>query len=145
MSYNANYFLLRKHEPLPVQVYSVAIMPKPTLRPQSYQILNIIARRLTNKVRTPTISMGSTIETLGSEIPNGLLRQEASIPGVGKFDVQLTFSDNRQVKPEYFEEYKLLVNRILDTALTVLSPDYYKFHPDAPYIIRDEPYFDPAL
>src|SRR5207249_10357661 len=104
--------------------------------PQTYQILNIIARRLTSSVKTPTISSGKAIEALGNEIPSALTSQEAAIPGVGKFDVHLTFAENRQVKPEYFEEYKLLVNRILDTALTVLSSEYYKFHPDAPYIIK---------
>lgn len=145
MSYHANYFKLRRHEALPVRAYSARINPPPSTKPQGYQILGRIARKLTSELKAPVISTQGRLEILGTEIPPGLLSQHAHFPEIHDFDVELNFDCQRTVQSDESDEYKLLLNRIIDTALTVLSSDYYKFHPDAPYVIRDEPYFDDDL
>src|SRR6266571_1615302 len=142
--YHANIFPLSRSDPIPVYEYTVAITPTPANRPQAYQILGGIAKRITNSERVPVIgnqlsilSMNQSISSLGGYF--------YEIPEVGRFNVELAHAGNKKVTIREFEAYSHLVNRLVDMALTVFAEDYYKFHPDSPYILRDEPYFDQDL
>jgi hypothetical protein len=139
--YHANLFPLIKHEPLPVYRYATSISPQPANRPQQYQILGIVARKIMHQERKPVVSIEQEIASLSSPILtlNGHIVQ---VPEVGKFSVDMSNAGSTVIGFDQFDEYKRLINRLADIALTVFSNEYYKFHPDAPYILRDEPYFD---
>lgn len=142
--FHANLFPLIKHEPLPVFVYRPVVSPAPSNKPQYYQILGALAKRLTNTEKKPIISIEGRIESLAKPIEH-LRGHSIIIPEVGTFNVELHSEQSSIVTINEFENYKALVNRLVDVSLTILSDNYYKFHPLAPYIIRDEPYFDKDL
>jgi len=142
--YHANLFPLIRHEPLPVYFYEARIDPQPTNRPQLYQLLGIISKQIMYREKQPVVPSGQQIMALGTSISK-LTGYVAQIPEVGKFNVDIKNVSKSNVSLNQFDQYKLLVNRLADIALTVLSTEYYKFHPDAPYILRDEPYFDADL
>ncbi|HKZ94749.1 MAG TPA: hypothetical protein VJ249_09260 [Candidatus Bathyarchaeia archaeon] len=141
--YHANLFPLTRHEPLPVCWYTPSIDPKPINKPQQYQILGIVAKQILYRERKPSVSSGQQIMSL-SPISK-LTGHVAEIPEVGRFNVTLVDAGSSSVGLDQFDQYRLLVNRLADIALTMLSSEYYKFHPEAPYILRDEPYFDADL
>jgi hypothetical protein len=142
--YHANLFPLLRNEPLPVYRYAANIDPAPVNKPQFYQILGIVAKQIMYQTRIPVISTQGQIESLAIPITTP---SEHTVPisGVGSFSVSLTDAGTVKVVADQLNEYGLLMNRLVDIALTVLSDQYYKFHPDAPYVLRDEPYFDPEL
>jgi hypothetical protein len=142
--YHANLFPLIRHEPLPVYFYEASIEPLPANRPQLYQILGIISKQMMFLEKQPIVPSGQQIMALGAAISK-LAGYVVDIPEVGKFNVDIKNVSKSDVNLDQFDQYKLLVNRLADIALTILSPEYYKFHPDAPYILRDEPYFDAEL
>jgi hypothetical protein len=139
--YHANLFPLIKHEPLPVYRYAVSTNPQPANKPQLYQILGIVAKKIMYQEKKPVVSIGQEIVSLSSPILT-LKGHIAEVPQVGKFRVDIDNSGSSVIGIDQFDEYKHLVNRLADIALTVFSNEYYKFHPAAPYVLRDEPYFD---
>jgi hypothetical protein len=142
--YHANVFQLIKSEDLPVYVYSPIVEPNPVNKPQFHQILGSLAKKIMYDERKPVVSVDGFIESLPEQISN-LDQHLVKIPNVGSFEVKLGQVSNSTVGLDQFDNYKLLVNRLADIALTVLSAEYYKFHPKAPFILRDEPYFDKDL
>lgn len=142
--FHTNLFELGKAEPLDIGVYLATIKPEPTRTPLSYKILGRKAKELTKKLRAPVISHEGRIKVLGALVPDEEL-ETIITEDVGSFTVTLQFEEERKTTIENFEEYKLFFDRIIDVALTILSQNYYKFHPDAPYIIKDDPTFDDAL
>ncbi len=142
--YHANLFPLVRHEPLPIYRYQPRIDPQPTNKPQLYQVLNTLAKQTIYEEKTPVVSIQGNLVSLGSPIKR-LDKHVVEIPEVEKFSLQLEEIGKSTVATDHFDEYKLLVNRLADIALTIFSNEYYKFHPDAPYILRDEPYFDKGL
>jgi hypothetical protein len=142
--YHANAFPLLKSEGLPVHIYSAQIEPKPVNRPQFYQILGVIAKKIMFEQCIPIVSIDGYIESLPSQITGSLL-YEVNMPLIGNFKVQLTEENISVIGIDDFENYSHLVCRLADIALTIYSNQYYKFHPNAPYILRDEPYFDTEL
>lgn len=142
--YNANIFPLLKHEDLPVYRYKADVNPQPANRPQLYQILGSVAKQATYRERKPVVGFEQQIESLVYPVSN-TKGYTVTIPEVGKYSVDLTEASKSVVDIEQFDEYKHLVNRLADIALTVFSDQYYKFHPKAPFILRDEPYFDADL
>lgn len=120
------------------------ISPNPSNKPQLYQVLGSLAKRLTKLEKKPIVSVEGQIESLAKPIER-LKGHSVVIPEVGTFNIELKSERNSIVTTDEFENYKALVNRLVDVALTILSENYYKFHPLAPYIIRDEPYFDSNL
>lgn len=142
--HHSNLFPLTKYEPLPVLRYEVSIIPKPSNRPQLYQILGKTAKKILREEHKVVVSHDGMIESLSEPITT-LNDHHIEISDDLKFLVTLTFKENVEVSISNFEEYKLLINRLVDIALTHFSNTFYKFHPDAPYIIRDEPYFDQEL
>jgi hypothetical protein len=90
------------------------------------------------------VSNREMIESLASPISH-LTNHTINLPGLGEFVVDLQELSKSRISIEQFDDYKLLVNRLADISLTILSKEYYKFHPDFPYILRDEPYFDADL
>ena len=143
--FHANLFELKNASPLPVSSYNVLVDPSPQKMPLFYQILGVIAKRLTKTERKPVISDRGQIKVLGAPLPKSELLQRVLIENVGKFAAELQFLEEKESTLEDFEEYKHLVNRIVDVALLYLSEDYYKYHPDAPYIVKDYPFFDKEL
>src|SRR2546426_5529944 len=144
MMYHANVFPIVRSEPIPVYTYQATIDPAPVNRPQTYQILGGLAKRLTKSERIPVIQNQLAVQSMQGSI-SSLTGYSYEIPEVGKFQVNLVESERREVTVQQFDNYSRLVNRLVDMALTLFSEDYYKFHPDAPYILRDEPYFDQDL
>ncbi|HML03427.1 MAG TPA: hypothetical protein VK487_08655 [Candidatus Bathyarchaeia archaeon] len=144
LTYNANIFPLLKHEDLPVYRYKADVSPQPTNRPQLYQILGNVAKQVTRGERKPVVCFEQQIESLAYPVSK-TKDFIVTIPEVGKFSVDLNEAGKSVVGIEQFDEYKHLVNRLADIALTVFSDQYYKFHPKAPFILRDEPYFDADL
>lgn len=144
-TFHANLFELKKAEALPVFIYNAMVNPSPEKMPLFYQILGIIAKRLTRTERKPVISDRGQIKVLGTSLAKSKLLQRVSIENVGKFTAELEFLEEKESTLEDFEEYRHLVNRVVDIALIDLSEEYYKYHPDAPYIIKDYPFFDKAL
>jgi hypothetical protein len=142
--YNANVFPLIKYEPLPVYRYNATVNPKPATRPQLYQILGLIAKKIMYEEKWPVVAIGQEINSISCPISK-LRSYTAEIPEVGKFDVELTNVGDSVISVEQFDDYRHLINRLADVALTVFSNEYHKFHPEAPYIFRDEPYFDEDL
>ncbi len=144
MTYHANAFPLIRSEPIPVHTYTPIIEPKPVNRPQAYQILGGVAKSLTASNAVPVIQTEQTLQSVQKAIEpvDGHVYDN---PEIGRFEVDLVESDLRQVKISEFENYAHIVNRVVDMALTIFPSDYYKYHPDAPYILRDEPYFDKDL
>lgn len=141
--YHTNLFELLKHEPLPVFRYTPTISPKPSNKPQLYQILGSVAKIIMNDEKIPVITTHGNLESFNEPIKNNT--HEVNIGTDLKFKISLNLSEETKISIDNFDEYKLLVNRIIDIAVTQLKTDYYKFHPDAPYIIKDEPYFDKEL
>ena len=141
--FHSNLFLLLKTEPLPVFRYNVAFEPKPTNKVQSYQILGAVAKRIMFEEKKAIISNKGLIESLCSRIPTET-SYSVEIPNLGKFNTTLSLSEEANVSIDDFESYKLLVNRIVDIALTIFS-DYRQYYPDAPYVLKKEPYFDSDL
>ena len=90
------------------------------------------------------VSINGKLESLGEPIVK-LSGYTTKIVDENEYAISLEFQEESSVSIGDFEEYKLLVNRLIDIALTQLSGMFYKFHPDAPYIIKDEPYFDNEL
>jgi hypothetical protein len=90
------------------------------------------------------VSINGKLESLGEPIDK-LSGYTTKIVDENEYSITLKFQEQSTVSLENFDEYKLLVNRLIDIALTQLSGMFYKFHPDAPYIIKDEPYFDNEL
>ncbi|MDA4128664.1 MAG: hypothetical protein OK422_04340 [Thaumarchaeota archaeon] len=129
---------------MPVYTYSAIIEPKPTNRPQTYQILGGVAKRISKVERTPVIQSMATLQSVQSPITS-LNGYSYEIPEVGTFHVDLSETGHQNIPIQQFDNYTHLVNRLVDMALTVFTEDYYKFHPDAPYVLRDEPYFDQDL
>lgn len=142
--YHANLFPLIRHEPLPVYRYLTSVDPRPTTRPQNYQILGALAKRIMYKEKIPVVSDGEELISLSSQIST-LSGYTHNIPGAGKFNINLEKKSDSEVSIQFFDEYRVLVNRLADIALTIFSKEYYKFHPAAPYVLRDEPYFDAEL
>lgn len=142
--YHNNLFALIKSEPLPIFRYEVTITPLPKKKPQLYQILNKIAKMIIYDEKKVIVSINSKLESLGEPI-NKLSEYKIKIIDENEYTVSLKFQEESTVSLDSFDEYKLLINRIIDVALTQLSGIFYKFHPDAPYIIKDEPYFDNEL
>ncbi len=139
--YHANAFPLLKSDGLPVFVYATAIEPKPVNNPQYYQILGVIAKKIMFEQCIPVVSIDGYIQSLPDRISSSLV-YDVDIPNIGKFKVKLAEMSKSIVGIDDFENYSHLVCRLADIALTVYSDQYYKFHPKAPFIIRDEPYFD---
>jgi len=144
-TFHANLFELKKAEPLPMFIYNAMVKPSPEKMPLFYQILGIIAKRLTRTERKPVISDQGQIKVLGTSLAKSKLLQRVSVENVGEFTVELEFLEEKESTLKNFEEYSHLVNRVVDVALVDLSEDYYKYHPDAPYIVKDYPFFDKAL
>lgn len=142
--YHSNLFQLIKYDPLPIFRYEVNITPKPSNRPQLYQILGKTAKKIMKEEHKVVVSHEGKIESLSEQITL-LNDHHIEINDELKFSVNLTFKENVEISISNFQEYKLLVNRLIDIALTYFSNTFYKFHPDAPYVIRDEPYFDQEL
>ena len=144
MMYHANAFPLLKSDGLPVHVYAANIEPKPVTRPQFYQILGVVAKKIMFEQCIPVASIDGYIESLPDQI-EGSLVYEVEMPETGKFNVKLSEISQSIVGIDNFEHYSHLVCRLADIALTIYSDQYYKFHPKAPTILRDEPYFDSDL
>ena len=142
--YHANQFHLVRHEALPVYRYSTVVDPYPANSQQLYQILGSVAKKIMYEERIPVISDRKEIVSLSSRIST-LKGHTAEIQEVGKFGVELRYNQGSTISIDHFDEYKTLVNRLADIALTVFSSEYYKFHPEAPFVVRDEPYFDSDL
>ena len=143
--YHANLFELLKAEPIPVQAYDVQVNPIPEKRPLFYKVLGITAKRLTKNLKTPIISDEGQIKVVGNDLPEAFLHHRVPIPDIDEFKVELKFSEERESRLSDFDEYKRLVNRIIDVALVYFSEDFYKYHPNAPHIIKKEPTFDSNL
>lgn len=142
--YHANAFPLVRSEELPVYTYEANIEPKPVNRPQFYQILGILAKRIMFEERKPVVSIDGYVESLPNPI-SGQLKHVVKVPEVGEFTVDLIQTCATRISLKQFENYSHLVNRLADVALTIYSNEYYKFHPKAPHILKDEPYFDKDL
>lgn len=144
-TFHANLFELKKAEPLPLFMYNAIVNPYPEKMPLFYKILGIVAKHLTRTERKPVISDQGQIKVLGTPLAKNKLSQRTSIENVGEFTVELEFLEEKESTLKDFEEYKHLVNRVVDIALVYLSEEYYKYHPDAPYIVKDYPFFDKSL
>lgn len=142
--YHANGFELTKTNDLPVYTYQAVVEPPAVNRPQFYQILGILAKRLMYEQKIPIVSIEGIIESLPNPI-SGSMKHSVTLPEVGDFSVTLNLFSQSKISVSQFENYSRLVNRLADVALTIYSSEYYKFHPKAPYILRDEPYFDKGL
>ena len=142
--YHGNLFPLLRHEPLPVFTYTAKIEPQPRFKPQTYQILGNVAKQIMYKESIPVIQNHGEVQSLVFRISN-LTGYSVEIPNVGKFDVKLTETGSKVIASDQLEDYKLFINRLADISLTILSNEYYQFHPDAPYIYRNEYYFDKDL
>lgn len=142
--YHGNLFALLRHEPLPVFTYAASINPPPAFKPQMYQILGNVAKQIMYQERIPVIQNRGQIQALVFRISK-LSGFTAEIPNVGRFAIELTETGNTVVSPDQLEDYKLFVNRLADISLTILSDEYHQFHPDAPYVYREEYYFDKDL
>ncbi len=143
--YNANLFRLIRAEDLPIAVYQPSVSPSPKLRPQLYQILGRLANKLTRDLGTVVVSDERMIKALAATLPSSAESHKVDLENVGTFRVDLTLTNEDIASPRSFGEYKRFVNKIVDTAVLHLSPEYYKFHPDAPYILKDDPFFDEEL
>jgi hypothetical protein len=143
--YHANLFELLKAEPLPVQVYDVQVDPIPEKRPLFYKVLGITAKRLTRNLKTPIISDEGQIKVVGNDLSEALLHHRVPIPDIDEFKAELKLSEERESRLSDFDEYKRLVNRIIDVAFVYFSEDFYKYHPNAPHILKKEPTFDSNL
>lgn len=142
--YHANAFRLTKNEQLPVYLYHANIEPQPVTRAQFYQILGILAKRIMYTERKPVVSIEDGIESLPDPISSGL-NHSVVLPEVGDFSVTLSETGKSLIGLEDFENYSHIVCRLVDVALTIYSNEYYKFHPKAPNVLKDEPYFDAEL
>jgi hypothetical protein len=142
--YHANAFELIKSEALPLYTYEAKIVPNPVNRPQFYQILGILAKRIMYAERKPVVSVDGYIESLPDSVSH-LQDNTVKVEDVGDFTVNLAQINETRIGLNQFEHYARLVNRLADIALTLYSNDYYKFHPKAPFILKDEPYFDDDL
>jgi len=143
--YHANLFELLKTEPIPLQVYDVQVDPAPQKRPLFYEVLGITAKLLTKKLKTPIISDEGQIKAVGNGLSEPSWHHKVPIPEMNEFEVELRFVEERESRLSDFDEYTRLVNRIIDVALVYLSDDFYKYHPNAPYILKKEPTFDSNL
>src|SRR3990170_338457 len=118
--YHANAFQLIRSEELPVYTYQANIEPKPVNRPQFYQILGILAKRIMYEERKPVVSVDGYIESLPNSI-SGQLEYIVKVPEVGEFAVGLTQINETKISLKQFENYAHLVNRLADVALTIYS------------------------
>lgn len=144
-TFHSNMFALKNARPLPLFTYNVVVDPSPEKKPLYYKILGVIAKRLARAERKAVISDRGQIKVLGTPLAKGVLIQKVSIENLGKFTAKLEFFEEKESTLKDFEEYRHLVNRVIDVALTDLSEEYYKYHPEAPYIVKDYPFFDKAL
>lgn len=144
-TFHINLFELKNAEPLPVFIYNVTVNPSPEKRPLYYRILGKIAKHLSRTEKRPVISDRGQIKVLGTPLAKNMLIQRVSIENLGNFTAQLELLEKKESTLKDFEEYRHLVNRVVDVALVDLSVEYYKYHPEAPYIIKDYPFFDKAL
>ena len=143
--YHANLFELLKAEPIPLQVYDVQVDPIPEKRPLFYRVLGITARRLTKNLKTPIISDEGQIKVVGKGLSKASLHHRVPIPNMDEFEVELKFAEERESRVSDFDEYKHLINRIVDVSLVYFSKDFYKYHPRAPHLIKRESTFDSNL
>lgn len=143
--YHANLFELLKAEPIPLQVYDVRVDPIPQKRPLFYEVLGVTAKRLTKNLKTPIISDEGQIKVVGNGLSEAFLHHKVPIQEMDEFEVELRFAEERESRLSDFDEYKRLVNRIIDVALVYFSNDFYKYHPNAPHILKKEPTFDSNL
>ena len=143
--YHANLFELLKAEPIPLQVYDVQVDPIPQKRPLFYKVLGITAKRLTKNLKTPIISDEGQIKVVGNGLSEAFLHHRVPIPEINEFEVELRFTEERESRLSDFDEYKRIVNRIIDVALVYFSDDFYKYHPNAPHVLKKEPTFDSNL
>jgi hypothetical protein len=143
--YHANLFELLKAEPIPLQTYDVQVNPIPEKKPLFYKILGITAKRLTKNLKTPIISDEGQIKVVGNGLSEAFLHHRLHIPDINEFEVELKFAEERESRLSNFDEYKRLINRIIDVALVYFSEDFYKYHPKAPHIVKKEPTFDSSL
>jgi hypothetical protein len=87
--YHANCFELCKSNDLPVYTYEATIEPKPRNRPQFYQILGALAKKIMYEQRKPVVSMDGLIDSLPDAI-SGSLTYTVKLPQVGDFNVALS-------------------------------------------------------
>jgi hypothetical protein len=134
---------MKRREPLKVLQYATALSPPPSVSPQHYQVIGRLAKGLTREFKVPIVSDGSNLQVMGDDL---LARSYAvTIEGVGVFSVSLSEPTQKTIESSAFDDYRRLVGRIVDLSLVEFSTDYYKFHPQSPYILRDEAYFEQAL
>jgi len=147
MSFNANFFELKRYEPLQVFTYSVSITPTPKKSAQFYQILGLLAKKITAKMGAVVVSDQGKINILELEIPNkDLVNQEINIENLGGFSINLKLESKNEVTVEQTEQYSKLVNQIIDVAMTKLSYDYYKYSERAPFVFESKTgFFDETL
>jgi hypothetical protein len=143
--YHTNLFELLKAEPITLQVYDVQVDPIPKKRPLFYRVLGITAKRLTKNLKTPIISDEGRIKVVGNGLSEASLHHRVPIPDMDEFEVELKFAEERESRVSDIDEYKHLINRIVDVSLVYFSKDFYKYHPRAPHIIKKEPTFDSNL
>jgi len=143
--YYANLFKVTKTEPIKIKIYNVNVKPIPEKRPLFYNILGILAKKLSYKLRSPIISDEGKIKVVGNLLNTDLLYNIVTIPNIGEYEVQLSYSEDREVYIKDFNEYRQLINRIIDISLVYFTEDYYKYHPYAPNIIKYEHVFDNNL
>lgn len=146
-NYNANLFELKTYKPLSVSVYTAELTPPPEKPAHFYQVLGRLARKLTKSMRTAVISDEGKIKVLETQIQEQDLVSEIELENIASFSVKLSLEGTSDIGfADSPEEYRRLVNRIVDVALVHLSDDYYKYSDRSPYILeRGEGYFDEPL
>lgn len=144
--FNANLFHLTKHEPLKVKTYIPSISPQPPNDANFYQVLGRVANTLTKQFKIPVISDFGKIKVLESEIGEESLDHIIELEEIGEFQVTLKQIADEEISIDSVEEYKKLVNQIVDVALTKLSGDFFKYVEKSPFVIkRGEGFFDEQL
>ncbi|MEO9307557.1 MAG: hypothetical protein ABI342_04495 [Nitrososphaera sp.] len=144
--YNANLFELKSFKPLKVFDYVPTIVPAPQKSAQFYQILGVVANKLSKTMETAVISDAGKIRIMERKINSDELTQAIDLENIGKFDITLALESEQNVSIDDWKQYSKLVNQIIDVGVTKFSNDYYKFSEKAPYIIeRGEGYFDESL
>jgi len=143
--YHTNFFELLKAESILLHIYDVQVNPIPKKRPLYYNILGIVAKLLTKNLKNPIISDEGQIKVIGNSLSDASLHHKIPIPDMNEYDVELIYSEERESSLSTFDEYRHLINRIIDVALLYFSEDFYKYHPNAPHIIKKEPTFDSDL
>jgi hypothetical protein len=134
---------MKRAEPLKVLQYATTLSPSPSVSPQHYQVIGRLAKSLTKEFKIPVVSDGSSLQVLGDDVLASSYK--VTIEDVGAFSVNLSKPTERKIESSAFDDYRRLVGRIVDLSLVEFSTDYYKFHEQSPYILRDEAYFEQAL